>query len=68
MLKIELLRSEAERKAFRSLALYKFRMFGYWAAIWVYMNRLCPKREPSPFREAVMAARKNPSETSPRRR
>ena len=31
---------EAEAKAWDSLGRYKFQMFGYWAAIWVYLNRI----------------------------
>jgi hypothetical protein len=41
-LRIELLRKldEAEQKAWASLAHYKFMMFGYWAAVWVHLNRV----------------------------
>jgi hypothetical protein len=46
---------EAERKAWDSLARYKFVMFGYWAGVWVHLNRLGP-RLPSPFRELVAYA------------
>lgn len=55
--KIEKEREVARAKAIDSLARYKFQMFGYWAAIWVHLNRLCDKPEPSPFREIVRAAR-----------
>lgn len=48
---------EAERKAFEALAGYKFQMFGYWAAIWVHMNRLRAKPKPSPFAATVRLAR-----------
>jgi hypothetical protein len=48
---------EAERKALDSLARYKFQMFGYWAAIWVHLNRLEGKSRPSPFTALVKAAR-----------
>ena len=50
-------RAEAEAKAWKSLAAYKFQMFGYWAAIWVDTNRMCEDRKPSPFRSLVHAAR-----------
>lgn len=30
---------EAEAKAWDSLSRYKFQMFGYWAGIWVHLNR-----------------------------
>lgn len=46
----------AERKAFDSLSRYKFQMFGYWAAIWVHLNRISGLRRPSPFRALVNAA------------
>jgi hypothetical protein len=48
---------EAERKAIDSLARYKFQMFGYWAAIWVHLNRIEGKNRPSPFKGLVKAAR-----------
>ena len=48
---------EAERKALDSLARYKFQMFGYWAAIWVHLNRIEGKSRPSPFKGLVRAAR-----------
>ena len=51
-------REEAKRKAFASLARYKFYMFGYWAAVWVQMNKLCRIREPNPFCGLVDLAKK----------
>ena len=48
---------EAERKAWDSLCRYKFMMFGYWAAMWVHLNRIEGKRRPSPFRHLVAQAR-----------
>lgn len=48
---------EAERKAIDSLARYKFAMFGYWAGIWVHLNRISGANRPSPFRRLVDAAR-----------
>ena len=47
----------AERKALDSLARYKFQMFGYWAAIWVHLNRIEGRRRPSPFVGLVKKAR-----------
>lgn len=48
-------RLDAEVKAWKSLAGYKFYMFGYWAAAWVKYNQLLPKelRDKSPFRDLV---------------
>lgn len=40
---------EAERKAHRNLAHYKFMNFGYWAAIWVHINRVGNFKRPNPF-------------------
>ena len=49
--------NEAERKAFDALRRYKFQMFGYWAAIWVHLNRAGGFKKPSPFRGLVKFAR-----------
>ena len=48
---------EAADKAIDSLARYKFMQFGYWAAIWVHLNRIEGQRRPSPFKALVHAAR-----------
>jgi len=56
---LEAERNQAHRKALQSLARYKFMMFGYWAAVWVHLNRLCPKKEPNPFAALVRIARQN---------
>jgi hypothetical protein len=48
---------EAERKALDSLARYKFAMFGYWAGIWVHLNRIEGNNRPSPFKGLVKTAR-----------
>ncbi len=49
---------EAADKAIDSLARYKFAMFGYWAGIWVHLNRIDGGKRPSPFSDLVKAARK----------
>lgn len=48
---------EAGRKAIDALARYKFAMFGYWAGIWVHLNRIEGKKRKSPFRPFVELAR-----------
>ena len=48
---------QAERKAWDSLARYKFQMFGYWAGIWVHLNRIGRENRPNPFRGVVQLAR-----------
>ena len=48
---------DAERKAWDSLSRYKFQMFGYWAAIWVHLNRIGRFRRRNPWRGLVMEAR-----------
>ena len=51
---------EAEEKAWRSLAGYKFWMFGYHAAQWVLLNRIDTpfgERMANPFRALVQLAR-----------
>jgi hypothetical protein len=50
---------EAERKAWDSLSRYKFMMFGYWAAMWVHLNRIGGFKQPSPFKYLVRAARES---------
>jgi hypothetical protein len=48
---------EAAAKAIDSLARYKFAMFGYWAGIWVHLNKIEGTKRPSPFKALVLAAR-----------
>ena len=47
----------AERKAIDSLSRYKFQMFGYWAGIWVHLNKIEGKKRPNPFRGLVALAK-----------
>ena len=47
----------AEQAAWRSLAGYKFMMFGYWAGVWVHLNRISGLKRPNPFKAAVHLAR-----------
>ncbi|MFO7996443.1 MAG: hypothetical protein R6U93_04765 [Dehalococcoidia bacterium] len=54
---------EAEAKAHKSLSLYKFQNFGYWAAIWVHLNRVGQFQRPNPFSDYVELARKKGGET-----
>lgn len=48
---------EAETKAWDSLSRYKFQMFGYWAAIWIHLNRISGLKRPNPWKELVESAR-----------
>lgn len=48
----------AEHEALKNLARYKFWMFGYFAARWVFLNRLLKAKRPNPFKEFVSAARR----------
>lgn len=48
---------EAEHQAWSALGRYKFQMFGYWAAIWVHLNRIGGFKRPNPFKDVVKAAR-----------
>lgn len=50
---------EAEHKAWDSLGRYKFMMFGYWAGVWVHLNRLQDKPSPNPFGKLVKAAKEH---------
>jgi hypothetical protein len=57
--------NEAEAKAIDSLSRYKFAMFGYWAGIWVHLNRISGQHNPNPFNKLVNVAkemRKSPCE------
>lgn len=47
----------AEDKAWDSLARYKFQMFGYWAAIWVHLNRIGGFKRPNPWADLVRTAK-----------
>ena len=51
---------EAEHKAWDALGRYKFQMFGYWAAIWVHLNRVGGFKEPNPWSGLVKIADKSP--------
>lgn len=54
---------EAEEKAWDSLARYKFQMFGYWAAIWVHLNKISNARRPNPWKDLVDIAKVIKEET-----
>ena len=54
---LEHLLDEAEAKAWDSLARYKFMMFGYWASIWVHLNRAGGFNRPNPFTGIVRLAK-----------
>jgi len=49
--------NEAETKAIDSLSRYKFAMFGYWAGIWVHLNRITGQHKPNPFNKLVNMAK-----------
>lgn len=57
-MKIEQARKEARIKALDSLAKYKFMMFGYHAALWVTLNKMCAIKQPNPFLALVKLALK----------
>lgn len=48
---------EAEKKAHQALSSYKFAMFGYWAGIWVHLNKIGSFNQPNPFRRYVKLAK-----------
>ena len=49
---------EAEEAAWKSLAGYKFNMFGYYATLWMGYNHLFERnRQPNPFRRVVVLAK-----------
>ena len=47
----------AEAKAWDALARYKFQMFGYWAAIWVHLNRVGHFKRQNPWADLVRHAK-----------
>tara|TARA_R100000951_G_scaffold55160_1_gene46331 strand:+ start:1633 stop:1839 length:207 start_codon:yes stop_codon:yes gene_type:complete len=49
--------ANCELQAIKSLAGYKFIMFGYWAAQWVLLNRVGKTKRPSPFKRLVHLSR-----------
>ena len=53
-------REEAAAKAIDALARYKFTMFGYWAGVWVHLNRIAGDKQENPFRVLVALARTLP--------
>lgn len=55
----------AEAKAWEALARYKFQMFGYWAAIWVHLNRIGGSRRANPWANLVTLARARPPHAAP---
>ena len=52
---------DAEQKAWDALARYKFWMFGYWAGVWVHLNRISGQKRANPWKVLVQAARKHNS-------
>ncbi len=58
---------EAEDKAWDALGRYKFQMFGYWAAIWVHLNRIGGFHHPNPWTDLVRAARAEKATRRPRK-
>lgn len=51
--------TEAEKKAWDSLSRYKFQMFGYWASIWVHLNKIGKFKKHNPFKKIVKIAKGN---------
>lgn len=49
--------ADAEAKAWDALCRYKFMMFGYWAAVWVHLNRVGGFKEANPWKRLVQDAR-----------
>lgn len=50
-------KTEAKFKALDSLSRYKFMMFGYWAAVWIHLNKLDDDKEANPFKPIVDSAK-----------
>ena len=61
-------RGEAAHRALKSLAGYNFVLFGFWAGMWVHINKCITSEDASlrsknPFGPLVKAARKIREET-----
>lgn len=54
---LELELDDAARQAWTSLSRYKFLLFGYWAGVWVHLNRLDGGKRPNPWGDLVKIAR-----------
>ena len=54
----------AEVKAWTALARYKFLMFGYWAGLWIHLNRIAGGNRPNPWRRLVQHARSTTAASS----
>lgn len=50
-------KTEAKYKAIDALSHYKFMMFGYWAAVWVHLNKIDGHKDSNPFQGLVLKAR-----------
>ena len=55
---------EAATKALDALSRYKFVMFGYWAGVWVHLNRCSGFHKPNPFTDFVKLAKEYSNEKS----
>ena len=49
--------AEAEHQAWTALTRYKFLLFGYWAGMWIHLNRIDGNRRANPWRQLVQQAR-----------
>ena len=49
--------AEAEHQAWTALTRYKFLLFGYWAGMWIHLNRIDGNRRAYPWRQLVQQAR-----------
>ena len=51
-------RDEAKKKAYDFLSGGRFYMFGYWASVWMQMNKLSRIRKVNPFLGLIDLAKK----------
>lgn len=49
--------AQAEYKAIDALARSSYLQFGYWASIWIHLNRISGGGRPNPFAALVTKAR-----------
>ena len=55
--KVKMDLKQVEARAWNALARSRFEMFGYWAAIWVRLNRAGDFKQPNPFKKLAQSAR-----------
>ena len=51
---------EAEHKAWDAMGRYKFTNFGYWASVWVHLNKMDDVKRANPWGGLTKVAKNSP--------